>query len=66
MQRQEIEIAIHPDGRVEYRIKGVLGSGCESISALLEQLGKVEQSERTSEYYAQDPDAEIQIVAGDE
>lgn len=66
MERQEIEIAIHPDGRVEYRIKGVQGSGCDSISALLEQLGRVEQSERTAEYFAQDPDAEVQIAAADE
>jgi hypothetical protein len=61
MQRQEITIQIHPDGRVEYLIKGVQGSGCESISALLEQLGHVEVSERTAEYGAREPDAQEQI-----
>lgn len=53
MQSEEIEITIQPDGRVEYTIKGVKGPACESISALLEQLGQVEAQERTGEYYAQ-------------
>ena len=61
MQNQEIEIAILPDGRVEYTIKGVKGSACESISALLEQLGKVEQSVQTGEYYEQASDAHLAI-----
>lgn len=56
MNREEIEIAIQPDGRIEYTIKGVKGPGCASISELLEQLGKVEASENTGEYYEQDPD----------
>jgi hypothetical protein len=61
MQRQEIEIAILPDGRIEYTIKGIVGSACESISALLEQLGKIERQERTDEYYAQEPDVTIAV-----
>lgn len=63
MQRQEIEIEIAPDGKVEYRIVGVPGSACEQISAVLEELGKVEVSERTSEYYDQEPD--LHIALGD-
>jgi predicted transcriptional regulator len=59
MQMQEIEITILPDGRVEYTIKGVKGSACESISTLLEQLGKVELEQRTGEYYEQESDAHI-------
>ncbi len=54
MQKQEIEIQINPDGTLEYTIKGVKGGACASISALLEQLGKIEQEERTGEYYEQD------------
>lgn len=61
MERQEIEIEVHPDGRIEYRIKGVKGSACESISALLEQLGRIEQSEHTAEYYEKEPDAQVEI-----
>lgn len=64
MEREEIEIEIRPDGRVEYRIKGVQGSGCESISALLEKLGRVEQNERTAEYYENEPDAHINLNDG--
>ena len=63
MQNQEIEIAILPDGRVEYTIKGVKGSACESISALLEQLGIVEDEQRTGEYYEHDSDAHLTIAA---
>jgi hypothetical protein len=59
MQKQEIEVAILPDGRIEYTIKGIKGSACESISALLEQLGKVEHEERTGEYYDRDTGVSI-------
>lgn len=61
MNREEIEIAVLPDGRVEYTIKGVKGSACESLSALLEQLGRIETEERTSEYYEHEPDSHIQL-----
>lgn len=62
MQNQEIEISILPDGRVEYTIKGVKGAACEDISALLEQLGKVEKSERTGEYYEDDTQVDVTVA----
>jgi hypothetical protein len=65
MQREEIEVTILPDGRIEYTIKGVKGSACESISALLEQLGKVESESRTGEYYEQDPNVQLRLSAGE-
>ena len=61
MKREEIEIEILPDGRIEYTIRGVKGSACESISELLEQVGEVEREERTSEFYERDGDADIHI-----
>lgn len=61
MQKQEIEIAVHPDGNVEYTIKGVKGRGCESISQLLEQLGQIEVEERTGEYYEYGQDEQVSI-----
>ncbi len=64
MNSQEIEISILPDGKVEYTIKGVKGSACEEISALLEQLGKVEQDERTGEYYADDNRTDVTLANG--
>lgn len=62
MQSQEIEITILPDGRVEYTIKGVKGAACENISALLEQLGKVEKSERTGEYFADETQVDVTVA----
>jgi hypothetical protein len=61
MNREEIEIAVLPDGRVEYTIRGVKGPACESLSAALEQIGRIEHEERTSDYYAQEPDAHIRV-----
>uniref|UniRef100_A0A7C1FI00 DUF2997 domain-containing protein n=1 Tax=Caldilinea aerophila TaxID=133453 RepID=A0A7C1FI00_9CHLR len=61
MQSQEIEIKILPDGRVEYLIKGIKGARCETISALLEQLGQVEQMERTGEYYEDDTHVDVTV-----
>lgn len=62
MERQEIEIEIGPNGKVEYRIVGVKGSACEQISAVLEELGKVEASEHTAEYYDQEPDVNVTLA----
>lgn len=59
--REEIEVQIRPDGSVEYTIRGVKGSACESISELLERLGQVERAERTDEYYDLEGDAIISI-----
>lgn len=64
MQKQEIEIQINPDGTLEYTIKGVKGGACESISALLEQLGKVEQETHTGEYYEQDVSTHVSTHNG--
>jgi Protein of unknown function (DUF2997) len=61
MQKQEIEITILPDGRIEYTIKGVKGSACASISALLEQLGKVEETSNTGEYYEYGTESHVHI-----
>lgn len=61
MNREEIEITIQPDGQISYLIKGVKGSACEDISALLERLGQVEHEERTGEYYEKDDDARVHI-----
>ena len=61
MQKEEIEILVYPDGRVEYTIKGVKGASCESISQLLEQLGQVEVDEKTGEFYEYGQDTHITI-----
>lgn len=63
MQGQEIEITILPDGRVEYTIKGVKGAACDSISALLERLGKVEKAERTGEYFEDETHVDATVAS---
>jgi hypothetical protein len=65
MNREEIEIAVLPDGRVEYTIKGIKGASCESLSALLEQLGRIEGEERTGEYYEREPESHVRLSHGD-
>jgi hypothetical protein len=61
MTSEEIEIEIQPNGRITYKIKGVKGSACESISELLERIGEVEHEEKTSEYYDLEGDANVSI-----
>ncbi|MCB0064326.1 MAG: DUF2997 domain-containing protein, partial [Caldilineaceae bacterium] len=53
--------SIGPNGKIEYTIKGIKGSACDSISALLEQLGKVEEEAKTGEYYEYGSDAHIHV-----
>ncbi len=64
MQSQEIEITIERDGRVAYTIKGVKGSACENISALLEQMGPVEAEEQTGEYYEREQGGDVALSVG--
>lgn len=45
-KKQEIEITILPDGRVEYTVVGVKGAHCEDIAGLLKVLGQVEQEQK--------------------
>ena len=65
MNREEIEIAVLPDGRVEYTIKGIKGAACDSLSAALEQIGRIEREERTGEYYEREPESHITLSNDD-
>ena len=40
--------------QIEYTIQGIKGAQCESISQLLEILGRVDQEKKTGEYYESD------------
>ena len=64
MHKEEIEIAILPDGRIEYTIKGVKGRACEQISAVLEQLGQLEADARTGEFYEDGQSVTLSIDNG--
>jgi hypothetical protein len=54
MSMETLEFVIYPDGRVQEKVTGIIGSSCAEVTAAIEaQLGKVMATEQTSEYYAQ-------------
>merc|ERR1719164_255866 len=54
MQMEELEFIIHPDGRVEERVRGVKGNNCVEVTAKInEALGEVIESKPTKEMYEQ-------------
>ncbi len=51
---ETLEFIIHPDGRVEERVFGIVGSACaELTSAIEEKLGTVVSRTITAEYVQQ-------------
>ena len=51
---ETLEFIIYPDGRVQEKVTGIVGSSCEEVTAAIEaQLGRVIAQERTSEYFSQ-------------
>jgi hypothetical protein len=51
---ETLEFIIRPDGRVEERVTGIVGSSCEAVTAAIEaHLGIVASRELTSENFAQ-------------
>ena len=51
---ETLEFIIYPDGRVQEKVTGIVGSSCAEVTAAIEaQLGQVTVSELTSEYFAQ-------------
>ena len=54
MSMETLEFIIHPDGRVEEKVTGIIGNSCQEVTATIEaQLGRVVSTEQTSEYFAQ-------------
>ncbi|MEM1368894.1 MAG: DUF2997 domain-containing protein [Cyanobacteria bacterium P01_H01_bin.15] len=54
MSMETLEFIIHPDGRVEEKVTGIVGTSCEEVTAAIEsQLGLVLRQDKTSEFYAQ-------------
>jgi hypothetical protein len=51
---ETLEFIIYPDGRVQEKVTGIVGSSCAEVTAAIEaQLGLVLSQESTSEYFAQ-------------
>lgn len=68
MSMETLEFIIHPDGRVQEKVTGVVGASCAEVTAAIEeQLGRVVSCEKTSEYYARDAQSTTtqQAVWGD-
>lgn len=51
---ETLEFIIYPDGRVQEKVTGIVGTSCTEVTAAIEaQLGRVLTHEPTSEYFAQ-------------
>ncbi|MCU0569746.1 MAG: DUF2997 domain-containing protein [Oculatellaceae cyanobacterium Prado106] len=51
---ETLEFIIYPDGRVQEKVTGIIGSSCAEVTAALEaKLGRVVAQETTSEFFAQ-------------
>ncbi len=60
MSMETIEFIIHPDGRVQEKVTGVVGQACTVVTAAIEsELGDVVSQTQTAEYFAQN----IELVA---
>jgi Protein of unknown function (DUF2997) len=52
---ETLEFIIYPDGRVQEKVTGIVGTSCAAVTAAIEaQLGRVVSQETTSEYFAQE------------
>merc|ERR1719203_2275181 len=40
MEMQELEFIIHPDGRVEERVRGIKGQNCQEVTAKIEEAAE--------------------------
>ena len=54
MNLETLEFVIFPDGRVQEKVTGIIGSSCMEVTAAIEtQLGQTLSQKPTSDYYAQ-------------
>ena len=54
MPQRTVRFTIRPDGRVEERVEGVIGTACQQLTESLEAaLGTVERQEPTAESFQQ-------------
>ena len=55
MAMETLEFVIHPDGRVEEKVTGIVGVSCAEVTAAIEaKLGRVIHKENTADYFAQE------------
>jgi len=64
MSMETLEFIIYPDGRVQEKVTGIIGTSCAEVTAAIEaQLGRVVSQEKTSEYFAQNLSQSVQVTA---
>ena len=58
--KKEMEITIFPEGEITIHVKGVKGKKCIDFSKFLEgAIGEVIEREKTSEFYEEEVEQEI-------
>lgn len=51
---EQIEYILYPDGRIEERVTGVVGSSCSELTRSIEEsLGHTANRQLTADYYQQ-------------
>jgi hypothetical protein len=51
---ETLEFIVHPDGRVQETVTGIVGQSCAEVTAAIEaQLGVVLDQQQNADYYAQ-------------
>ena len=48
---EELEITIAKDGTITAKVNGIKGSKCIDATKFLSDIGRIESSTKTSEYY---------------
>jgi Protein of unknown function (DUF2997) len=52
MSMETLEFIIHPDGRVQEKVTGIVGQSCTVVTAAIEsELGHVVSQSQTAEYF---------------
>jgi hypothetical protein len=60
---ETLEFIIYPDGRVQEKVTGIVGSSCAEVTAAIEaQLGTVISHQPTSEFFAQRAQTDVSAV----
>ncbi len=65
-KKQEMEITIERDGKVQIHVQGVDGTSCLELTKELEEaLGVVTAQEKTGEYYKEETGQTVRILTGE-
>ena len=52
MSMETLEFIIHPDGRVQEKVTGIVGSSCAKVTAEIEEaIGRVVSHSPTAEFF---------------